>query len=1191
MDQITGPLICCPDRSGRQNLFLLSHKNIIKNMDKVQFIQGFFIALMRVTIAQALIMAALTSLVSAADLKGQGVLDRKVSIDANDKKIKAVLMEIEDQASVIFTYRSTAIPASKKVTLKMNEATLREVLQQLFGAEIVPVVVEEEIVLKPATPVEVYEADAGPAITVTGTVTTSEDGSPLPGVAIAIKGTSQGTTTDSDGKYTIQVRDGDAVLVFSFIGFTTQELTVGTETVLNVTLAPDIQQLGEVVVVAYGTQKKATLTGAVSQVTNQDIVTTRNENVQNMLTGKIPGLRIRQNSSEPGQFNNTMDIRGFGTPLVIVDGIPRDNMARLDPQDIESISVVKDASAAMFGSRAANGVIIITTKKGSKTGEPSITYSGNMGWQRPSNYPDLVNAADWMTLYNETQRHNVNNSNPTLKYTPEDIEAYRNGTKVSTNWKDAVMRNSAPQTQHTLSATGGNDKITYYSSFGYQYQGSFLQNDAINYKKYTLRSNISAEVSKNIQFDLNLAGLTDTRVQAPYGASDILRAMWLSRPIDQIWYNEAEKQYGMMDWNSIPNPVAMMNKDIVGENSYQSKWLQTSASLTYNVPQVEGLSLKAMYSYDYTMNDNKEYTRAFTLYKPDGTPSLINAQTKGNSRTSRFFYAKNANLWRLQIAYEHDFGNHSVSVMNLLENSHYDGDNFYGRRYGVLPLDQIFAGITDNQEILQSLDKAALYEYANRASVGRLSYNFKSKYLAEFSYRYEGSSKFPESNRWGFFPAVSAGWRISGENFWSNNASLNFISDLKLRGSYGITGDDGALAYQFVSGYQYPVSGNGIGKGALPAGYVFNSFTSASASTGLANKSITWTEAKTTNIGLDAEAWNGLLGVTFEVFKRDRTGLLATRVQSLPGIVGAALPQENLNGDQNRGFEIELRHMNKIGDINYQVKGNMSYTMTRTKYYEMARTGNSYLNWRNGANDRNNNIWWGYEGAGRFTNWDDIQYNPSYNPNILTRQLLPGDYQYLDWNGDGIINDYDIHPLATNGQVPLVNYGVTLVAEWKGVDLTMLWQGSGKKYVIPREFLYQPLWSASNAVSDFMDRWHPADPSADPYDPATQWVSGEYGYTGTLPISISDFNIQNARYLRLKSLEIGYTVPKNIMSRISLQSIRIYANAYNLLTFTKLRYMDPEFYTNNDTSRAGLVDLGYAYPINKSYSIGLTAKF
>ncbi len=678
-------------------------------------------------------------------------------------------------------------------------------------------------------------------------------GETLVGASILEEGTTNGVVTDLSGGFTISVKPNARLLV-QYIGYEKITVDVGQKTFFEIVMNIASKGIDEVVVVGYGVQQKATLTGAVSSIKNNEIITTKNENLQNMLTGKISGLRVLQNSSEPGQFNSSIDIRGFGTPLVVIDGVPRNNMARLDPEDVESISVIKDASGAVYGSRAANGVIIITTKKGTKTGAANISYSGNMTWQTPSNYPDLVEAADWMTLYNESQKHNVDNSSLVPKYSADEIESYRNGTKLSTNWKEAVMRNSAPETQHTLSATGGNDAITYYTSVGYQYQGSFLQTDAINYEKYTVRSNISAKISKNIQFDLNLAGFIDERQSSPYGSNDIVRAMWLQRPMDKVYYDEESKKYAMMDWNVILNPVAMMDKKLVGENNYKSKWFQSNAALTYNVPFVEGLSLKSMYSYDYTLNDNKEYTKSFSLYLPTGAEYKANTQKSGNSKITRYFYGKDASLWQLQVAYVRKFGNHSINAMNLLENSHYQGDNFYGNRYLVLPLPQIFAGITDNQEIKQSTSSGSLYDYANRASVGRLSYGFKSKYLAEFSYRYEGSSKFPKNSRWGFFPSVSAGWRISDENFWKNS-SLKFIDNLKLRGSYGITGDDSALAYQFMSGYQYPVSGTGISRQGLPAGYIFgNSFVSASSNTGLPNNAITWYKAKTLNIGLDAVA-------------------------------------------------------------------------------------------------------------------------------------------------------------------------------------------------------------------------------------------------------------------------------------------------------------------------------------------------
>lgn len=1004
----------------------------------------------------------------------------------------------------------------------------------------------------------------------------------LIGATILERGTNNGTATGIDGEFTMNVSPS-AQLVVQYVGYRTATIEVGEQTFFEITLDYATESIDEIVVIGYGVQQRATLTGSVASITNDEIITTKNENLQNMLTGKISGLRVVQNSSEPGLFNTSMDIRGYGAPLVVIDGVPRNNMARLNPEDIESISVIKDASASVYGSRAANGVVIITTKKGTGTGAPNISYSGHMSWQYPSNYPDLVGAADWMTLYNEKLRHNVNNSNVVPRYSRDDIEAYRDGTLHSTNWKEMVMRNSAPANQHTINATGGNESITYYASMGYQYQGSFLKTDAINYEQYNLRSNLSAKITDDIQFDLNLAGFIDERQSTPYGSNDIVRSMWLHRPMDQVFYDEESKQYSMMDWNVILNPVAMMDTELAGENSYNSKWFQSNASLTYNVPFIEGLSLKGMYSYDYTLNDNKEYSKSFLLYLPTGNEYQANTQTSGNSRVSRYFYGKNANLWQLQAAFDRQFGDHTLSVMNLFEGSRYDGDNFYGSRYLVLPLPQIFAGITDNQEIRQSTSSGALYDYANLASVGRLFYDYKHKYMVDFSYRYEGSSKFPENSRWGFFPAISAGWRISEENFWEESIA-NVIDDFKLRASYGITGDDSALAYQFISGYQYPASGNNRG---LPAGYIFgDSFISSSSNTGLANAAITWYTANTFNVGVDFTAWRGLLGLTVDYFNRDRSGLLATRVGSLPGIVGANLPQENLNSDQTRGFEIELSHTHRVNDFQYQVKGNVSYTRTKTKYYEMAELGNSYLNWRNGQNNRYNNIWWGYGGDGRMTEWDDIYYNPVY----IGRGSILGDYQYLDWNGDGMINDLDIHPLATNAQVPLINFGLNFSVQWKGIDLSMLFQGTGRKYVIAREFLYQPLWSDTNAISDFLDRWHPVDPDSDPYNPETEWRQGEHAYTGTSPNASSEFNIQNAAYLRLKSLEIGYTLPSEWTQSVNMKNIRIFVSGYNLLTITRLRYMDPEFFTSN-TSASGFTNLGYNYPINKTLSLGLNLTF
>ncbi|MDR1202405.1 MAG: TonB-dependent receptor, partial [Tannerellaceae bacterium] len=964
-------------------------------------------------------------------------------------------------------------------------------------------------------------------------------------------------------------------------GYRQQMLDVANQRVFDVKLLPGYQELDEVVMVGYGVQTKATLTGAVSAIKNEEIITTKNESVQNMLTGKVVGLRVVQNSSEPGQFSGSMDIRGLGSPLIIVDGVPRSNMQRLNAEDIESISVLKDASAAIYGVTAANGVVLITTKRG-ELGKINFSYSGNMSWQMPSNFPDLGNAVDWMTLYNERSMHNVDN--PTRPYTDAQIDEYRNGDQISTNWRKEVFRQSAPQTNHSISATGGTEILSYYASIGYQSQESFLKTNAMNYEKYTIRSNISSQITKNLKFDLNLFGMLDERESSVYGSGDIVRGMWLMQPMDKVWYNEEESQYWQPSNGGLQNPVAMMNKDLTGANSYKSKWFQSNASLRYDIPFVKGLYVRGMYSYDYIMNDNKEFMKAYQLYDSGGAAKTWNAQSDAPNRVARYFYGKDHRLWNAQIGFDRQFGKHNVSVMALFEDTHREGDNFYGNRQVLLPLDQIFTGITEKMQMNQSNSSGSLYDYAYNAYLGRAKYDYAGKYLAEFTLRHESSSRFPENSRWATTPGMLAAWRVSEEGFFKNSP-LKFIDNLKIRGSYGRMLDDGTTSdYNFLTGYYYPSSGgNAAG---LPSGYIFDgTYVNSSNNKGLANKAITWYKSDMLNIGVDVDAWSGLLGLTAEYFSRKRSGLLTTRTQSIPGIVGAAQPQENLNSDLTSGFEIEVSHRHRLGDFNYEVKANFSFTRTKTLHYEQAERGNSYLNWRQNNNDRYNNIWWGYSGNGRITSWDEIYYNPVY----IGRGTTMGDYEYEDWNGDGQINDLDVYPLAMNGMVPLIYYGLTFSAQWKGIDFTMLWQGAGKRYVAPREFLYQPIWADTNALTQFMDRWHPADPAASPYDPATNWVEGNYGYTGSLPNASSDFNIQNAAYLRLKNIELGYTLPKKISSMAGIQNLRIYVSAYNLLTITNLKHMDPEFYMT--PSGGGLGDMGYNYPINKTITVGLNIKF
>jgi TonB-linked SusC/RagA family outer membrane protein len=997
-----------------------------------------------------------------------------------------------------------------------------------------------------------------------------EKGQPIPGASIRVKGTTTATVSNSSGEFSIAAAPS-ATLTVTYVGYTAKETSVNNQRSLTISLNPSSSALNEVVVVGYGTQKKVNLTGAVSSVTSQEIVTTKNENVQNMLTGKVAGLRVVQNSSEPGSFDNSFDIRGLGSPLVIIDGIPRDNITRLDPNDIESISVLKDASAAVYGVRAANGVVLVTTKRGKK-GTLELNYSGTQTWQVPVGLPKSVDAIGYMTLVNERLLHNVNGGTPA--YTDADFEAYRNGSKVSTDWYSPVIKDVIPQSQHNLSASGGNENTSYFLSLGYAAQQGFLKTNDLDYKRYNVRSNISSKVTKNLTVDLNINAIMDEKNQPYSDAWWIIRSFWRQSPLESIYANN-NPSYLLNPNVDGTNPVSLSNKDIVGYKKFTNRWLQSSISLTYDVPFIKGLKAKGLYSYDYNTSDNKLYQKQYNQYTYDAASDSYKTFIQQSPSTlRREYYTRPSTLSQLSLNYDHSFAQvHNISALLLLENSNRQSDNFFAQRELSLPVDQLLAGNSLNQ--IGSMNAGDLYENANSGLVGRINYDYKGKYLAEFSFRNDISSKFPVNNQTGFFPSVSAGWRISEEGFWKNNAGLSFINNFKLRANYGKLGDDGAAAYQFISGYTYPAGGD---NNRLPPGSVFGgTFVNALASKGLANPDIFWYVAKTLDIGVDIEAWKGLLGITADVFRRDRTGLLTTRNLSLPTVVGATLPQANLNSDRAQGFDLEVNHRNHIGAFNYFVKAIFSYTRTENRYVERARAGNSYENWRNNSTKRYNDARWGYGAAGQYQTYNDIINSGTF----VGRNTVVGDYAYEDWNGDGVISDLDVHPIAFNG-IPKINYGFTIGGSYKGFDVNMLFQGTGIVNVSYPEQLREPLWGGGSGLDQFLDRWHTFDPNADPYDPNTQWVAGHFANTGSLPDENSNYNLQDASYLRLKNVELGYSLPSTLATKIGIKGARIFVNGYNIFTITDIKYVDPEHPSSL---------YGYLYPLNKTYSVGLNVKF
>lgn len=1020
---------------------------------------------------------------------------------------------------------------------------------------------------------------------VTGTVR-DDKGETMPGVSIKVQNTTNGVVSDINGKYTLTAAKG-SVLVFSFVGYSTKNVTIGDNPIIDVTLSSSAAALNEVVVVGYGTQKKASLTTAVSQVSSSEIVTTKNENVENMLTGKVAGLTVQQNTSEPGQFDNNISIRAYGgNPLIVIDGVAMPNFsttggtgdnstgssnifARLDPNDIESISVLKDASASVYGVNGANGVILVTTKRGKK-GALQLEYSGTVGAQVPSDLPKPVDAIGYMTLVNQQALHNVQ----PLVYSPADFTAYQNGSKKSTDWYDATFKKSTFQQQHNLTASGGNDNTTYMISGGYSGQDGLLVSNDLNYRKYNVRSNVTSHITKNLTVNLSLSGLMDQTNAPITSVWYTTRETWRELPVQPIYANNNPSylQNGAVDGG---NPVAYENSNLTGYNTQKNQFFNSQLSIDYKIPYVDGLTLKALYSYNTQIQDNKQYQANYNLYDYDASSNVYNASLKNSpSYVQRQYYQYPANTDQLSLNYIHSFfGAHNVNALLLYEGNARSEDNFAAYRQVSLPVDQIFAGNVLNQSATQ--DVGGLYHYATNSLVGRLHYDFKERYLIEGSFREDQSSRFSPEHSKGFFPAVSGAWVVSEEKFWKNTSALNFIDQLKFRASWGKTGDDQVVNYQFLNGYNYPAGGS---NNQLPGGAVFNgNYVNAISFTNLANPDVTWETSKTFDAGLDLSAWKGMFTFTIDYFRRDRSGLFASSTAVVPDVLGVSLPQENINSDRSEGFDLELTHTNHIGKFKYNVRGTFSFARIQNVYHVESPQGNSYLDWRNLQSNRLEGIAWGQTSLGQYSSYASILNSGVF----VNRNTVVGDYIYQDWNGDGQVDGNDYHPIAYTG-TPKVTYGLSLGGSYQNFDFNVLFQGSAMVDVSYIEQLNIPLWGGGSALTQFLNDYHPTDPTADPFNPNTVWTPGHFAYTGTTADVNSTANYHSAAYVRLKSAELGYSLPNGILKSIGVRGVRVFANGYNLLTFTSLKYLDPEHPSGT---------YGYLYPLDKLFNVGLNVKF
>lgn len=1009
---------------------------------------------------------------------------------------------------------------------------------------------------------------------------------PVIGATVGVDKGKAKTVTDIDGNFTLQV-PANAQIVVNYIGMKPATQSVGGRRELNFVLQDDVNQLQDVVVVGYGTQKRGSITGSVAAVKGDEMVRTKNENPQNMLTGRVAGVRVWQKSSEPGSYNNNFDVRGMGTPLVIIDGVPRDmsDFQRMNADDIQDISVLKDASASIYGLRSANGVVLVTTKKG-QAGQTKFSYNGSYTIQSPKSMPKLLDAYKTMTLYNERNLNNVNGGSKI--YTDEMFDEFRNGTRRETDWNNLIFAKTSPQTNHNITVSGGNDKTQYFVSFGAFYQEGFFKSGDLNYHKYNITSNLTTEVYRGLKLSLNINAMTDKQNNPYCTSTDIIRNYWRQGVLFPAYADEAGTMLNYDGLDLEENTVAKMTADISGYRRYKQSQVLTSGIFEYDFGTLtnvlKGLKAKVMFSYDYHLNNNTIYRKQYYQYAYDPATQTYKQKLYASSAPSnlrREHYDTQQFLSQYTLSYNRDFGPHSVAAVVGMETQRRTGDNFYAMRNLAFSSPYLFNGVEEGQ--VANSATGGIYSANYNAFIGRLNYSFAQRYLIEGQFRYDGSSKFAKGHRWGFFPSVSLGWVVSEEPWFKNIEFLKGVDQLKLRASYGEMGDDSGANYDWVAGYTYPSTSGNSEKGyynQYAPGFIFGSqFVYAATPMAIPNELISWYKAKTFNVGVDFDTNNKLFGFSLDYFSRKMTGLYEYRTSVFPTVIGAKPPRENANSSRNFGMELELRHHNRIGrNFVYNVKGIV--TITRQKYLTAIQNGpyaNAYDQWRNDhLNNRYQGVQFGYEGNGRYQNWDEIWNETLYHE----KNLLPGDYKYLDWNGDGEINSQDEHPYAFD-QTPWMNYSLSIDCAYKGFDFSMLWQGSALGSMSYEEPLYS-IWgqNGGGALEQYWDRWHPADENADPYDPNTKWVKGYYAYTGHYPSANSTFNRVSTAYLRLKQIELGYTLPKwKVFPSLNL---RVYANAYNLFTITGVKFVDPEHPSD---------DLGRLYPLNRTYTFGVQVSF
>lgn len=1077
----------------------------------------------------------------------------RITFTKNNATLESVLNEIENQTDYLFIINSN-IDTHQKVSVRADDTPVSKVLDELFhDTEIHYTMEGSHIVLSNKPQPAILQQTRK----ITGRIL-DENGEPLIGVSVMLKGTSNGTITNIDGDYTLSGDITDkSVLEVTYIGMKKQEITVGNRTRINITMTSDNEMLDEVIVVGYGTQRKGNLTGSVSAIKSEKLTIAPIGNVTNALAGQLPGLIVKQTSGIPGSDGSTLRIRGFDAPLVIVDGIEGD-FNNIDASQIESISILKDGAASIYGARAGNGVILVTTKRGIDS-KPVISLNTSFTLQGQTNVIKPGSSgqrAEWL------REEHINKGLPMeqVPYTEEQIQKYYNGTDpnyLNSDWYDAVIRDWAPQQNHNLSIRGGSNKIKYYGYIGYNDQETIVKTGGGSYKRYNVQSNIDAKITDRLSFTLDMLLTKENQffptVGSGFGHSNFWSIIYDSDPRYPIYLPDRSKlSYGGLSYG---NALFASNTNLGGYSDTDKNRIRANGGLIYEFKYVKGLKAKMSISYD-TYNQNYKYFNKqgkFYSYNIDSDTYTFERASQDPTGVTEVFGRGYSLTQQYSLQYERLFKEkHRVSALALFETIDYNDKNVETGRTGFMStiLDQLFAGNGTT-----SFNNGWESEMGRASWVGRINYSYMDKYLIETILRADASAKFPQNSRWGYFPSVSLGWVLSQESFMK---SLKAIDNIKLRASYGESGNDNVGSFKYLAGYAFDGSykiGDEIKSGLYAVG--------------LANPILTWETMKIYNGGIDLSFFNRKLYGTVDAFYRVRDGIPGSRSVSLPSSFGAELPLENLNSIDTRGWELNLGTSGNFGNFMYDISGNLSWARSKWRKYDEPIYSDPDQERIYKREGRWTDVRYGYISDGLFTSQAEIEaLDFTYKDLNGNSSLRPGDIKYVDLNGDKVLDWKDQKEIG-KGTLPTWTYGFNMNFKYHGFDLSALFQGA---------FGYTTYIDLIKAASTlkYDNRWTEKENNPNSLVARPGGASTNKYY--------SDFNNHNTAYLRLKNLSIGYELPKGLVSKAGIQQLRIYIAGTNLFTLSSLhKYgVDPEVPEGSPA---------YYYPQQRTLSVGLNLSF